>query len=345
MSRSDTSSNPPFPAIAPVPEGVARPFWSVMMPTYNCSGHFEQVLRSVLEQDPGADRMQITVVDDCSTNGKAEEVVNRLAPGRVEFYRQPANVGLALNWNTCVARSRGSWVHLLHQDDLLLPGFYEAMGRAALGHPGLGAAFCRCAYIDDAGVRTSVSEPERSTAGILEGWLETIATGQRIECPTIVVRRAAYEQLGGFSPELCFALDWEMWVRIAAHYPVWYEPEVLACYRRHRANETANLERAGADLPDVVAALDGVSRHVPPQRRGELRREAERRMRWRWHREANRLIAAGRWWQALAQIRRAYRLESLPTRSAALLGYSKWAIKSRFLGLVPRALRDDAAPK
>jgi glycosyltransferase involved in cell wall biosynthesis len=336
----DSLSAPP---IGPVPEKVTRPLWSVMMPTYNCLDHFEQALRSVLEQDPGADRMQIAVVDDCSTNGKSEEVVNRLAPGRVEFYRQPTNVGLALNWNACVVRSRGLWVHLLHQDDLVLPGFYETMGRAARGYPGLGAAFCRYSYIDDAGVPTSVSEPEQPTAGILEGWLEAIAVGQRIEFPAIIVRRATYEQLGGFNPELCFALDWEMWVRIAASYPVWYEPEVLACYRRHEANETARLQRAGADLPDVVAALDWISRHVPAHRRGELRREAERRMRWRWHREANRLMEAGRWWPALAQIRRAYQLESLSTRGKALLGYSKWAIKIGLRGLVPRAARDDLA--
>jgi GT2 family glycosyltransferase len=207
MSSSDKCDDLTVPAIAPVPEGTLRPFWSVMMPTYNCSDHFEQALRSVLEQDPGADRMQIAVVDDCSTNGKSEEVVNRLAPGRVEFYRQPKNVGLALNWNTCVSRSRGFWVHLFHQDDLVLPGFYEMMARADREHPEPGAAFCRHSYIDDAGVQRVVSEPERLTAGILEGWLEKIAVRQRIQCAAIIVRRATYEHVGGFNPELCFALD------------------------------------------------------------------------------------------------------------------------------------------
>src|SRR5262249_43670150 len=136
----------------------SRPFWSVMMPTYNCSEHFELALRSVLDQDPGADRMQIGVIDDCSTNGRAEEIVGRLAPGRVGFHRQSQNVGLCRNWNTCLRRSRGHWVHLLHQDDLVMPGFYETLDRSIGDRPEVGAAFCRHAYINDHGERTSLSE-------------------------------------------------------------------------------------------------------------------------------------------------------------------------------------------
>jgi glycosyltransferase involved in cell wall biosynthesis len=337
MSHGGTNSDPRLPVIDPVADGAARPFWSVMMPTYNCSDLFEQALRSVLGQDPGSDRMQIVVVDDCSTNGRSEEIVERLAPGRVEFYRQPKNVGLALNWNTCVTRSRGLWVHLLHQDDMVLPGYYETVERAVRDRPEVGAAFCRHAYLNGAGQRTSVSDPERETAGVLEGWLDLIAVGQRLECPSIVVRRATYEQLGGFDTGLCFALDWEMWVRIAAHCPVWYEPEILACYRRHDANETSRLQRSGSDLPDVVAALGRLSGHVPPDRRRALYREAERQMRWRWLREAQRLMEAGRWRPALAQIWRAYEVEGPATRSKALLAYSKWALKTGLRGLVPRA--------
>ena len=343
MSDRGRSNGLRLPAIDPVPSGVARPFWSVMMPTYNCLDHFEHALRSVLEQDPGADQMHIAVIDDCSTNGRSEEVVKRMAPMRVEFYRQPKNVGLALNWNTCVRRSRGLWVHLLHQDDLVLPGYYKTMERSIREQPEIGAAFCRYAYIDNAGQRTSASEPERETAGILEGWLEAIAVGQRIECPAIVVRRATYEQLGGFTPELYFALDWEMWVRIAAHYPVWYEPDILACYRRHDANETTRLDRVGADLPDVLAALRRISRHVPPDRRRELHGEAVQQLRWRWFREAGRLMEAGRCVPAIAHVWHAYQNENLAARSKAMFAHSKWAIKVILRSLVPVRRSDYAA--
>ena len=41
--------------------------------------------------------------------------------------------------------------------------------------------------------------------------------------PCIVVRRSVYEELGGFDDRLACAEDWEMWVRVAARFPVYYE--------------------------------------------------------------------------------------------------------------------------
>ena len=45
---------------------------------------------------------------------------------------------------------------------------------------------------------------------------------------SIAVRREAYECLGGFDARLKCSEDWEMWVRIAARYPIWHEPAPLA---------------------------------------------------------------------------------------------------------------------
>ena len=42
----------------------ARPFWSVMIPTYNArADYLEETLNSVLQQDPGPGQMKIEVVD------------------------------------------------------------------------------------------------------------------------------------------------------------------------------------------------------------------------------------------------------------------------------------------
>ncbi len=58
-----------------------------------------------------------------------------------------------------------------------------------------------------------------------------------------------YENLGAFYG-VDYGEDWEMWVRIARHYPVAYTPQVLAAYRLHAASisgrsyaSAKNLER------------------------------------------------------------------------------------------------------
>src|SRR5688572_27849490 len=77
--------------IPPVPDGVARPFWSVMIPTYHCARFLRQTLESVLIQDPGPVWMQIEVVDDGSILDDPGAVVAEVGQGRVHFYRQAQN--------------------------------------------------------------------------------------------------------------------------------------------------------------------------------------------------------------------------------------------------------------
>ena len=91
-------------------------------------------------------------------------------------------------------------------------------------------AFCRFAIIDANGHWKELGPLESATAGVLNNWLERVATGYHVECPAVVVKRATYERLGGFRPELTSALDVEMWVRIAANAPVYYEPQILPAF-------------------------------------------------------------------------------------------------------------------
>jgi len=114
-------------SVAPVPKGVERPFWSVMIPTYNCANYLRETLASVLAQDMRSEMMQIMVIDDHSTKDDPEAVVREIGNGRVEFYRQEVNVGHVRNFQTCLEKSRGRVVHQLHGDDLVCNGFYDAL--------------------------------------------------------------------------------------------------------------------------------------------------------------------------------------------------------------------------
>ena len=254
------------PTIQPLSKsGLNRPFWSVMIPTYNPSpDYLEKTLRSVLSQAPSPELMQIEVVDDCSPRVEVAELVRQIAGDRISVHRSPVNKGLAGAWNTCIERSRGLWVHTLHQDDIVSPGFYEALHKAADADHNVGAAFTRFAFIDENGQRINLSDNHRMGPGVLESWLEKLGVEQLIQTPSIVVKRSVYETLGGFRSDLCFTLDWEMWLRIATRFSFWFEPEILAHYRVHGASETSKLMLTAADMRDTRLMLEMTCSYQKP---------------------------------------------------------------------------------
>jgi glycosyltransferase involved in cell wall biosynthesis len=302
MTLSAGRPNPSAPSVAPITDGAPRPFWSVMIPTHDCADYLRRTLASVLEQAPGPAEMQIEVVDDCSTRDDTERVVRVVGKGRVGFHRQPRNVGAVPNFNTCIARARGEWLHILHSDDLVRPGFYAALRAGIAQQPEVGAAFCRCSVIDERDRETELYELERDDAGVLDGFVSRLAVWSRIQTPTIVVRRSVYEQLGGFDIRLVHAADWEMWQRVASHHSIWYEPRPLAQYRMHAASDTSRLVRTAANVVDTRRAIEIANGYLPRPIAADLRRQAlafygESAMWQGW-----RLRAAGDTDGALAQL-------------------------------------------
>ncbi len=243
--------------VAKVPEEVQRPLWSVMIPTYNMSANYiRETLASVLAQDLGPDMMQIMVVDDHSLKDDPEAVVKEIGNGRVEFYRQDANVGQIKNFQTCLEKARGRLIHQLHGDDLVCDGFYRKLSIAFEEHPEIGAAFCRHIIMDEHGNTIRVTILEQPESGVLpEDWVEELIGFQRIQTPAIVVRRDVYEELGGFDSRAGIAQDWEMWVRVASSYPVWYETDILAKWRKHPSSTTSNNIRNATMMRDIARVI------------------------------------------------------------------------------------------
>lgn len=258
-------SDQPYRAtIPPVSEDIQRPLWSVMIPTYNCATYLRHTLTSVLAQDPGPEVMQIEVIDDHSTQDDPEAVVHELGQGRVSFYRQPQNVGYIRNFETCLLRSRGHLVHLLHGDDCVRPGFYPTLQGAFERQPEIGAAYCRHLFMDDAGHWTRLSPLEQAQSGLLTNSLQRLFVRHPIQTPSIVVRRSVYEQLGSFDRRFsCNGEDWEMWVRIAANYPIWYEVEPLAIYRSRSTSLSGQAIRHARDLKDIQQGLALMTSYLP----------------------------------------------------------------------------------
>jgi glycosyltransferase involved in cell wall biosynthesis len=299
-----------------------------MIPTYNCAVFLRETLLSVLAQDPGPTHMQIEVVDDFSTQDDPAAVVAEVGRGRIAFYRQPRNVGHCRNFDTCLQRSQGKLIHLLHGDDCVREGFYSTMEGAFAGRPDIGAAFCRYISIDEHSHWQTISPLEQLESGVISDWLKKIATGQRLQPPSMVVRREVYERLGGFDRRISrYGEDWEMWVRIAAYYPMWYEVEPLALYRVHKASLTGNTVRTGENGRDLRRVIEINRSYIPKEYTNVWTKRARVNFALACLRRARRMADAGDHEGSRAQTREAlktHRSFHVVTQAALLSALRMW---------------------
>ena len=241
--------------IPPVPAGVERPLWSVMIPTYNCAHFLRRTLESVLDQDPGPAQMQIEVVDDRSTIDDPQAVVERVGRGRVEFYRKPNNEGAVHNFNSCIERSRGRLVHILHGDDYVARGFYGEFGDVFEAPEAPAAVFSRAFYVDEHDELLGLSDfvPSlKSTSTDPDGLL----MANPIRTPAAVVRRSFYEQHGGFNSLLIHTADWDIWMRAVVRGGARMLNKPLAYYRQSDAMDTNRLRHRAENHRDYLRLAD-----------------------------------------------------------------------------------------
>jgi glycosyltransferase involved in cell wall biosynthesis len=238
-----------IPVIDPVPSGIKRPLWSVMIPTYNCAEYLIQTLRSVLSQDPGPEHMQIEVVDDCSTNDDPQKIVSEYGKGRVSFHRRASNGGVTSNFNTCVQRSVGHLVHILHGDDYVLDSFYKKLESEFDGNKSASMIASRSFFIDEHNIIMGVTKYIPRLNDVSNNPSEFFYECP-IQCPGVVVRRTFYENFGGFDHSLVHSADWEMWTRAFGFSGGIVLSDVLSCYRQTCGNDSGRLMKTAENLRD-----------------------------------------------------------------------------------------------
>lgn len=249
-----------------------------MIPTCNDADLLARAISSVLDQDPGAAAMQIEVVDDASTDVDVAAFVRDLAGDRVTVFSHPQRVGAPVNFSTCVQRSTGHWVHLLHADDFVLPGFYAAYEAHLAQYPAA-MAVSRSWFVDADEARHGRSGPLASVDGYLVDAERVLALDNPVNFAAVVVARSTYERVGGFAPELAHANDWEQWTRIAHDGAVAVVDGEHACYRVHGGSDTTRLQKSMVYLTDPVAAARTITERIAdPVVRREVRRHIHGRL-------------------------------------------------------------------
>ncbi len=254
------------PPIAAVTGSAPRPWLSVMIPTWEPDlGFLRQAVESVLAARPSDADVEVVLVDDASPGFDVAAFARECSAGAVRAIRGGEHRGLAANWNACLAAARGHVVHLLHQDDFVRPGFYAAVRRGLAADAGVGAAYTASLLCGADGRGWAPRLVPMTTPGVLVDWPRHVFARLSIQCSAIVVRRAVYETLGGFDGAYRYALDWDMWRRIAARHPIWFHPDVLAAYRMHPRSESARQQATGDHLVEIFRSIERSASLLPPE--------------------------------------------------------------------------------
>lgn len=136
------------------------PLLTIAIPTYNRAGDLDTALGHIAGQlGPLADRVEVLVSDNCSTDATAEVVAARVAGGlRVTYLRNQVNIGPDNNFLQCYKEAKGDYFWLLGDDDIILDGAVARILDILKGGE-YGAL-----YVNSYGFRRSMAD-ERPAAG------------------------------------------------------------------------------------------------------------------------------------------------------------------------------------
>ncbi len=247
------------------------PFWTVIVPLFERRQFLEQCLHSILDQDPGPAEMEIAVIDDASPSD-LREFVERLGRNRVQYVRNENNLGLYPSVNRAIGRSRGRWLHVLHDDDWVLPGFYATMRQAAHTAP-LSVGVAMCMYANWNVQHNSWWSPQAFAAGpcvLGREFLIRLTQACPLNIPAIIYRRETFDLVGLFREDLPCTADWEWYVRSALKVDWYYQPETLACYRVHAENQSRALAGTARNARDVRRTLELFADYLPADLAAEI---------------------------------------------------------------------------
>ena len=216
-----------------------KPGVSVVIPAYNYAHYLPQAVASVLAQSH-AD-LELLIIDDGSTDG-TRATVAALAEPRLRYVWQE-NAGLSASRNTGLREARFPFVAFLDADDLWAPGFLAAVMEKFVALPADFAAIATGATRMDADGKPR-SVPGYTDLRTGELTVRDFCLRNRPLSSSVVVKKSAFADCGGFDTALRSSEDRDMWIRLTARgHRFFFLAEPLAFIRRHPQNMSKNAPR------------------------------------------------------------------------------------------------------
>lgn len=224
---------------------AASPLVSIVTPSFNQAAYIEDALNSVFAQDYS--NIETIVIDGGSTDGSVE-LIQKHAARLAHWVSQP-DAGQADALNKGFARAKGKYFAWLNADDRLLPGAVGAAVAFLEANPDVGLVYGDADFIDaHSRIIGRFAARQTDYRRMLRGYVH-------------VPQQATFWRGTLWQPldtSLQFAMDYDLWVRIAKQSRLRYTPQLWAQFRLHADSKTVqNDMRAWEDMLKVHAREGG----------------------------------------------------------------------------------------
>lgn len=207
-----------------------RPFFSIIIPTYQRAHLIGTAVESVLAQT--FTDWELIIIDDGSTDGTAETLGPAMTDPRLQYHWQP-NAGRSAARNVGIDRASGSYVCFLDSDDMWLPHHLAVLHHNCMAHPG--------PAIHHTGLLCQWPDGTRKELDHFSGADAPSPVERVFRCeisPITSAISAALLKAQRFDTGLSVNEDLELFARLSVHCTIWPIREFTAVMRITGNNTT-----------------------------------------------------------------------------------------------------------
>ena len=229
---------------------TAKPIVTIAVPSYNQGRFLADALTSLFEQDLP---IEIFVVDGGSTDQSVKVI--RKFENRLAGWRSHADRGQAAAINEGIARGTAPYVGWLNSDDMLLNGGIKRLVGQLEQDAAAPAAYGK--------VWNCTDTSERREAVFVEPYNEKrLALRCIVSQPGTLIRRSAWQTVGGLDESLHMAIDYDLWWRLYKRFaPLAFVDEFVALNREHPDTKTST--RRNLHYREAIAIVRKYHGSVP----------------------------------------------------------------------------------
>lgn len=200
-----------------------QPLVSIVTPSFNQARYLEETVLSVLEQDYPS--IEYLIVDGGSTDGSLD-IIQKYTK-RLAWWVSEPDLGQTDAINKGFKHAKGAIYAWLNSDDAYLPGAISEAVAFLNENPEVGMVYGDAHLIaDDGNIIGRFPARQTDYKRLLRGYVH-------IPQQTAFFRSNLWHQVGPLDPTYYFAMDYDLWVRLARITELRYHPRIWANFRLH----------------------------------------------------------------------------------------------------------------